>query len=102
MSKKAQRIRLAVIAACVLLLVALACGPLPTVQVTIVVTTTPPPSQLPLPSPEVTPPTQEAIPGCTLNARWVADVTVPDNTAFAPNTPFVKTWRVRNSGTCAW
>ncbi len=60
-------------------------------------------------SPEVTPPTEEVTPaepttaaGCTLGARWVADVTVPDNTAFAPGTPFVKTWRVRNAGTCAW
>jgi hypothetical protein len=40
--------------------------------------------------------------GCTLNAAWVADVTVPDNTQFAPGTAFVKTWRVRNSGTCDW
>ncbi len=59
--------------------------------------------------PEVTPSTEEATPlepttaaGCTLGARWVADVTVPDDTPFAPGTPFVKTWRVRNSGTCDW
>jgi hypothetical protein len=32
----------------------------------------------------------------------VADVTVPDNTQFAPNTGFNKTWRLRNSGTCTW
>jgi len=37
-----------------------------------------------------------------MDAGRVADVTVPDNTAFVPGTPFVKTWRVRNSGTCAW
>jgi hypothetical protein len=29
-------------------------------------------------------------------------VTVPDNTQFAPGTAFIKTWRVRNSGTCDW
>jgi len=29
-------------------------------------------------------------------------VTVPDNTEFPPETAFTKTWRVRNSGTCAW
>ena len=29
-------------------------------------------------------------------------MTVPDNTEFAPGTPFVKTWRVRNAGACAW
>jgi len=51
---------------------------------------------------EVTPAEPTTAAGCTLGARWVADVTVPDNTEFAPGTPFVKTWRVRNSGTCAW
>jgi TolB protein len=40
--------------------------------------------------------------GCTLNAGWVADVTVPDDTEFPPGAAFVKTWRVRNSGTCDW
>ena len=39
---------------------------------------------------------------CTLNSAWVADVTVPDNTEFPPETAFTKTWRVRNSGTCTW
>jgi hypothetical protein len=40
--------------------------------------------------------------GCTLNARYVSDVTVPDNTEFDPGEAFTKVWRVRNSGTCAW
>ena len=40
--------------------------------------------------------------GCTLNAAYVADVSVPDNTEFQPGTGFVKTWRLRNSGTCNW
>ena len=40
--------------------------------------------------------------GCTLNARYVADVTVPHNTEFAPGESFTKMWRVRNSGTCTW
>jgi len=40
--------------------------------------------------------------GCTLNATYVADVTVPDNTVFAPGKAFTKTWRMRNSGTCTW
>ncbi len=97
-----------IVPAVLLLLAALACGPVTTV----VVTATPPP-EVPTATPGVaaltaTPPT-EALPpepttaaGCTLGARWVADVTVPDNTAFAPGTAFIKTWRVRNSGTCAW
>jgi hypothetical protein len=40
--------------------------------------------------------------GCTLNAGYVADVTVPDNTEVAAGTGYVKTWRIRNSGTCDW
>jgi TolB protein len=40
--------------------------------------------------------------GCTLNASYVADVTIPDDTELAPGTAFVKTWRIRNSGTCDW
>lgn len=40
--------------------------------------------------------------GCTLNASYVADVTVPDDTQFDPGAAFVKTWRMRNSGSCEW
>jgi hypothetical protein len=40
--------------------------------------------------------------GCTYNATFVADVTISDNTKMAPGTEFVKTWRLRNSGTCDW
>jgi hypothetical protein len=39
---------------------------------------------------------------CTLNARFVSDVTVPDNTVLAPGVPFVKTWTLQNNGTCEW
>lgn len=39
---------------------------------------------------------------CVDAATFVADVTVTDNTQFAPNTGFVKTWRIKNSGTCTW
>ncbi len=35
-------------------------------------------------------------------AQFVADVTIPDGTNFAPNTAFKKTWRLKNIGTCAW
>ena len=30
------------------------------------------------------------------------DVNVPDNTVLAPGQDFIKTWKVRNSGTCEW
>lgn len=33
---------------------------------------------------------------------YVSDVTIPDNTEVTPGQSFKKTWRVLNSGTCAW
>ena len=35
-------------------------------------------------------------------AVFIADVTVPDGTVMAGGTPFVKTWRLKNNGTCTW
>lgn len=35
-------------------------------------------------------------------ASFVADVTIPDGTSFAPGTSFTKTWRLKNDGTCTW
>ena len=35
-------------------------------------------------------------------AQFIADVTVPDGTNYAPGTTFKKTWRLKNIGTCAW
>lgn len=34
--------------------------------------------------------------------QFVSDVTVPDGEDHAPDSAFVKTWRLRNSGTCTW
>ncbi len=34
--------------------------------------------------------------------QFISDVTVPDGTVFAPGTPFVTTWRLKNIGTCTW
>jgi uncharacterized protein YkwD len=39
---------------------------------------------------------------CLDSASFVADVTVADNTNFSQGTPFLKTWRIRNTGTCSW
>lgn len=36
------------------------------------------------------------------NSAFVADVTYPDNTVVAPDTPFTKTWSLENTGTCTW
>jgi hypothetical protein len=46
------------------------------------------------------PPT--AVTGCTDRATFVKDVTIPDNTYLLPGQSFVKTWRLRNDGTCTW
>ena len=35
-------------------------------------------------------------------ASFVADVTVPDNTNFAPGQSFIKIWRLKNYGSCTW
>jgi hypothetical protein len=37
-----------------------------------------------------------------LSEQYVADVSIPDGTVLSPSAPFVKTWRVKNSGTCTW
>jgi len=48
-------------------------------------------------------PTSTPVPGgCADGMQFVADVTVPDGTIFGINTPFIKTWRLRNSGSCFW
>ena len=39
---------------------------------------------------------------CIYQATFLGDITIPDNTQLAPGTAFVKTWRVRNDGTCTW
>lgn len=40
--------------------------------------------------------------GTCYGLTFVSDVTIPDNTKMAPGQQFTKTWRVRNSGSCAW
>jgi hypothetical protein len=39
---------------------------------------------------------------CTSDAVFEADVTVPDGTRIEAGQSFVKTWRIRNTGTCDW
>jgi len=36
------------------------------------------------------------------NAIWVSDASVADGTHMGPGQAFVKTWRVKNTGTCTW
>jgi hypothetical protein len=65
-------------------------------------TTTPTaPANAPTESPATTT-TVTAGAACVDNAAFVADLTIPDGTSFSPNASFSKSWRVLNSGTCAW
>ena len=36
------------------------------------------------------------------SAQFIDDVTIPDGTGIAPGASFVKTWRLKNNGTCTW
>ena len=56
----------------------------------------------PIPTQEPTAPTARAAKDCADTAAFFGDVTIPDGTAFKQNQPLVKTWRVRNEGTCTW
>ena len=39
---------------------------------------------------------------CTNSFEFVADLSIPDDTTFAPGTEFTKEWQLRNNGTCPW
>jgi hypothetical protein len=64
----------------------------------------PGPTPVPLPSTPVSAPTAGAAPPAAKcdRASFISDVTVPDGTVFTPGQSFTKTWRLKNSGTCAW
>jgi ABC-type amino acid transport substrate-binding protein len=56
---------------------------------------------------EVPPATPAVPPACIDDMAFVADVTYPDYNmtappVMAPGQVFVKTWRVKNTGTCTW
>jgi Tol biopolymer transport system component len=68
----------------------------------VVPTTAPGATAVPGGPTETPPPPVTTEAGCTLGSQYVADVTIPDGTVMSPGAAFVKTWRVRNSGTCDW
>lgn len=51
--------------------------------------------------PAISQPTVAATASC-YQLRYVSDVSIPDNTQMAPGQSFTKTWKVRNTGSCAW
>ncbi len=62
------------------------------------------PVQLPtlVPTPTSTPTAVPTPAGCTNMAKFISDVTIPDNTILEPGEAFTKTWRLKNIGTCTW
>jgi uncharacterized protein YkwD len=56
------------------------------------------------PAPSQAQPAQaaQAEANCTDSASFIADVTIPDNSAISKGIAFLKTWRIRNTGTCTW
>jgi hypothetical protein len=70
----------------------------PTVAPTSVPTAVP--TEVPTTAPTAEPTSAPA--ACTYLATFVKDVTIPDNTLVAAGNRFVKTWRIRNDGSCTW
>lgn len=40
--------------------------------------------------------------GCTNQAALIEDISLPDGSLMDPGSRAVKTWRIQNTGTCAW
>ncbi len=60
-------------------------------------------SAAPAAAPTVAPPSSGGSAATCVNAaRFVTDLTVPDNTVMSAGQTFSKTWQLRNSGTCTW
>ena len=63
-----------------------------------------PPTAMPVPATNTPVPTLITAPTSTY-CDWMAfvtDITVPDGTNFSAGETFVKTWRIKNRGTCNW
>ena len=62
--------------------------------------------ETPEPTPTLTPEgldqTQTAAVGCTNEATFVSDMTIPANTVLSAGSNFTKIWRVNNPGSCDW
>lgn len=66
-------------------------------------TRTPFPTFTGAPSRQAPSPTTKVTPGddC-LRASFVRDVTIPDGSTLLANSPFTKTWELKNEGFCTW
>jgi hypothetical protein len=61
-----------------------------------------PPISAPAPTPTQVVPTPTPIPVPCNAISFQADLTIPDGTIFAPDAEFIKTWRLKNIGSCVW
>ncbi len=88
-------------------------GEAPTGAPLLFVTSTLPPTRPGLTVPTQVPPTATLTPdpltpastssaSCRDGARFIEDVTYPDNTRVAGGEKFTKTWKLQNTGTCTW
>jgi hypothetical protein len=57
--------------------------------------------QTPVVLPTIKPPVGTVVTGCD-NSVYISDVTIPDGTVIPAGQSFTKTWKVSNSGSCAW
>jgi hypothetical protein len=75
----------------------------PTIPMVIVPTATPlAPTNTPLPTNTPIPPTATPVPIPCDRGQFVSDVSIPDNTQIGAGTTFVKTWKIKNNGSCTW
>jgi hypothetical protein len=74
-----------------------------TLPMVVIPTATPlAPTNTPLPTITPIPPTATPVPIPCDRGQFVSDVTVPDNTPITAGTTFIKTWRLKNNGSCTW
>jgi hypothetical protein len=85
-----------------------AIAPTPTLMPTVAPTPTavPEPTAVPTETAVITPTASitntATLTDCTNIIGYIDDITIPDDTVFAPEDTIVKTWRLRNDGTCPW
>jgi hypothetical protein len=61
------------------------------------------PTETPVPAPtETSAPTATVTPSTCDNSAFINDASVPDGMVMAAGQEFIKTWKVKNTGTCTW
>jgi hypothetical protein len=79
-----------------------AAGALPSVEIPTEAPVVPSDTPVPGTATPVPPTPTAGTAGCTDLAGFVSDVTIPDDSPIDAGDGFVKTWRLRNNGTCTW